>query len=104
MINVNLFYNSQGEVFGFSVENHGETHVCAAISVLTLNTVNSIEALTGLTNNDFTCEHQTDGGYLAFSLNISEPRHERAGLLLDAFALGVSSVAEVHPSEVCIQT
>ena len=48
-----IFKNESEEICGFELKNHTKNYVCAAISILALNTVNSVEAFTGL---DFSCE------------------------------------------------
>ena len=100
MINARIYRNKKGAAVGFTVKNHGETHVCAAVSMLVINTVNSIEALTSLTDKDFRCEYEESGGFLTFFLNETSERDYGAGLLLDAMVLGLESVAEQHPKEV----
>ena len=100
MIDAEIFRNSRGLVTGFSVKNHGEGTVCAAVSMLVLNTVNSIEVLT---EDDFFCEYNDNGGNLKFSL--SEPDSQTPGMkiLLDAMILGLESVREQHPEELCLR-
>jgi len=102
MINATvLCYNNT--VIGFIVKNHGETSVCAAISMLTINTVNSIEKLTSLTENDFTCKWNNSGGFMAFKLNSHRQRDSGAGILLDALALGFISVSKEYPLEITLK-
>jgi len=102
MINATIFCdttseNSEGLVIGFKVKNHGDTHVCAAVSMLTINTVNSIEKLTTL--KDFDVKWDESGGYLEFKLHDSSFRNTGAGLLLDALVLGLTDVAQEYPQE-----
>ena len=84
-----------GKATAFTVTSHGESYVCGAVSMLVLNTVNSIEALTG---QDFDCSYDDDGGYIRFALK--GPRNDGAGLLLDAMLLGLKSVQEQYPGEI----
>ena len=52
MIKVTIYQSSEGKISGFAVQGHagyaesGSDIVCAAVSVLTQNTVNSIEEFT----------------------------------------------------------
>ena len=52
MIKVTIYQNSEGEITGVSIQGHagyadnGSDIVCAAVSVLAQNTVNSIEQFT----------------------------------------------------------
>ena len=87
---------------GFKIKNHGEAHVCAAASMLVINTINSIEALTPLGKNGFRCEYNQKGGYITFMLKNQQEREENAGLLLDAMVLGLESIKEAHPDEIRI--
>ena len=98
MIVAQLNKNKQGDIIGFSVKNHGESIVCAAVSMLALNTVNSIEAFTG---DDFCCEYDEEGGYLKFALT-SENTSESAAVLLKALDLGLASTLENYPDEIAI--
>lgn len=89
-------------IYGFTVDNHGDTFVCAAVSALTLNTVNSIEAFCG---DEIHCEYDEGGGYLRFVL----PALERGGqssdasLLLNALLLGLTGIEAEHPEQIRIQ-
>ena len=43
MILAEIFRDESGGITGFTVQNHGESIVCAAVSMLVLNTVNSLD-------------------------------------------------------------
>ena len=79
----------------FTVKNHGESFVCAAVSMLVLNTVNSIESFT---NQTFDCDYNEEDGYVKFVLKGS--RESGAEVLLDAMMLGLRSVREQYPDEI----
>ena len=85
-----------GRICGFVVEDHGESKTCAAVSLLTLNTVNSIEALT---DADFSYDYDPDGGFLRFEIAGAD---SGADLLLEAMALGLNSVKEEYSGEINI--
>ena len=53
MILAGVTKDADGKITAFTVQNHGESYVCSAVSMLVLNTVNSIEALTG---QQFDCD------------------------------------------------
>jgi len=89
----------RGLLAGFTVKNHGESFVCAAVSMLVLNTVNSIEALT---DARFSCNYQEEGGFVSFSLD--NPAHHDAGLLLRSMMLGLESVRDSYPDEISIES
>jgi len=103
MINATIKRNADGQPVGFKIKNHGETYVCSAASMLVLNTVNSIEALTSLGRNGFRCEYNEKGGFITFALKNQQERDAQAGLLLDALVLGLESLKEAHPDEIRIK-
>ena len=84
-------YKRSGQYTGFSIEGHagygkeGEDIVCAAVSVLSLNTLNSIEAFT---EDSFSGEQKD--GYL--SCSFPEPLSEKAVLLVDSMVLGLTDI------------
>ena len=102
MIFVTIDRNSAGCICGFSVREHGKNEVCAAVSLLTLNTVNSIEALI---DEPFNCEYDPEGGYLRADLpRVREGRRcPEADLLLESMALGLRSVKDNYRSEIEIE-
>ena len=59
----------------------GQDIVCAAVSVLVINTVNSLETFT-----DDQFEVQEDDGYVSF--HFTAPVTERGTLLMDSLILG----------------
>jgi hypothetical protein len=97
VINAQIVRDSQGKIIGFTVENHGESIVCAAVSMLVLNTVNSIELLT---EDNFVCDYNENGGYLKFSLTDPQSRTDGISILLDAMLLGLTSTKKEHPEEI----
>ena len=99
MIAAEINKNASGVIYGFSVRNHGKSIVCAAVSMLVLNTVNSIEAFT---DDDFNCEYDEEGGYLKFAF-ASELVSESAAVLLKALDLGLASTKENYPKEISIK-
>ena len=85
------------ELIGVSSEGHaeyddpGKDIVCAAVSVLMLNTVNSIEAFT----EDAFDGEQADG-YLSFQIDGEVSDGSR--LLLKSLVLGLESIEETYGS------
>ena len=100
MIQATILYNREGAPVGFAVKSHGDPVVCSAVSMLTLNTVNSIAKLTSLSENDFYCQWDEAGGFLLFALKRSSQRNTGAGLLLDALVLGLSDVSRQYPRDI----
>ena len=101
MIRARIFKNRAGGMYGFSIESHGSGIVCAAVSVLAQNTVNSIERFAG---GRFACDYDESGGYLRFEhgpLKNGEASHD-AELLLKAMALGLYGIEEEYGDEIKI--
>ena len=94
MIQVTLF-RRQNRWAGFRSEGHagyspeGADIICAAVSVLTTNTVNAIEELT---QEEF--EGEQRDGYL--ELRLKDIPGDAAELLLQAMVLGLTSVQESY--------
>ena len=95
MISVTVVRNRQRKITAFTANNHGRSEVCAAVSLMVLNTVNSIEALTG---EPFSCDYDENGGFITFSLT-GTPERE-SGLLLESMLLGLRSVQEQYKGEI----
>nr|WP_297764393.1 ribosomal-processing cysteine protease Prp [uncultured Butyrivibrio sp.] len=66
---------------------YGEDIVCAAVSVLTINLVNSIDSLT---EDKIIVDQDEDQGLIRIRFE-NEPSHD-ADLLLKSFELGVDSI------------
>jgi len=95
MIKVEILKNQAGEIVGFQISDHAAKHVCNAVSMLAINTINSIEALT---NTD--CIYDYDGvDYINFKLDNFNNRGEKAGVLLDSLFLGLTHIKESFPTE-----
>ncbi len=92
---VDLYRDSKShEIVGFKVDGHagfaeyGQDVVCAAISVLTINTVNSIEEFT---QDKFELKTDEDAGLI--EIRLSSLSNE-SKVLLQSFALGINSIAQ----------
>ena len=77
-----LEFVSKGHA-GYAEE--GQDIVCAAVSVLVINTVNSLEAFT-----DDQFEVQEDDGYVSF--HFTAPVSEKGTLLMDSLILGLTEI------------
>jgi len=76
---------------GFRITNHGESNLCAAVSMLGINTVNSLEMLTGC---GLEYCYDPKGGYIECLLTGEEDAE--AELLLRSLALGLDSVKRTY--------
>ena len=94
MIHIRFYLSREDEIVGFNVEGHGEKTVCAAISALAINTVNSIELLA---DTNYECEYKNE---LFIDFRLTDKPDSDSRILLKALMLGVRSVAEEYPGEV----
>jgi len=94
MIRISFFKNKENEIYGFEFEGHagyasyGKDIVCASVSVLVFNTINSIERFT---ENDFVLEKNDEKGRIYFKLKDSPD--DSCELLLKSLELGI---CEIH--------
>ena len=95
MTHVTIYRNKENECIGFTVIGHadyadaGEDIVCAGLSMLVINTCNSIEALTSakfsLTTNE------SEG---LIDLRLKDKPIRETELLLSAMILGLENMAD----------
>ena len=94
MTKVTIYKNVKNEFVGFKALGHagyaeeGEDIVCAAISILTINTMNAIETFTDV---DVSLETDEEIGFIEY--RIDEPTKETS-LLLDTMVLGLQTMAD----------
>ncbi len=100
MINVSLYKNAEDLITGFKLSGHadyskyGSDIVCAAVSALVINTINSIE---NFTSDRFSLEQDENKGFIEFHV-ISEIS-VNTNLLLSSLALGLRFVEEEYTDE-----
>ena len=100
MIKAVIYRNDNGNVNGFHVSGHagyderGYDIVCASVSMLVVNTINSIEAFT---EDQFLCDVVEEDGDVTFRMegDISK----ESALLLDSMLLGIKAVEEDYGNE-----
>lgn len=98
MINVTV-RKHDGSYKGIEISGHagfakrGKDIVCSAVSILVLNTVNSIE---NFTDDDITIQSEKNGGYVRLTFNAA-PSHD-AALLLDCMVFGLGQIADEYDS------
>ena len=94
MINVTIYKNEKHACMGFTAVNHagyaeaGQDIVCAGVSALMINAINSIDRFT----EDETSQVSNDEEALIDFRLKSEPSHD-AELLLKAMILGLEEIA-----------
>jgi len=103
MIRVSIHRNSRGQIYGFVAQNHGKGIVCAAVSALILNAVNSVEAFTGEAMSVETPENDT--GYIKLHMPGIEAGNDgkEADLLMSSMLLGLTHIKEQYPSQIIIE-
>ncbi len=69
----------------------GQDVVCAAVSILVINTVNAIEAFC---NQDFTIRTDEKTGLI--ELRLAQPVNEKTTLLMDSFVLGMTGIQQQY--------
>ena len=97
MIKISLHYNKQGDLWHFSLDghagyaDHGQDIVCAAVSMIVINTINSIESFT-----EEPTELKEDAGKGYIDCIFPQIRHnhgsKEAILLLKSMTLGLESI------------
>ena len=96
MIQAVFYRNPDGKLYGFSLKGHagfeevGKDVVCAAVSALSINTVNAAE---NLTDAGFSCEQGESG---ALDFRFTDPMGDREQLLMDALELGLSGIQQEY--------
>ena len=94
MTKVTIYKNVKNECVGFKALGHagyaeeGEDIVCAAISILTINTMNAIGTFT---DADASLDSDEEIGFIEFK--VKEPTKETS-LLLDTMVLGLKTMAD----------
>ena len=94
-------YHHNNEAIGFKIKSHGDPIVCAGVSALAINFLNSVEAFTPLQKGDFKAKWG-NGGFIGFMLRKSDLRSDGSGLLLDSLVLGLSQICEQYPQDMSI--
>ena len=97
MTHVSIIKTRNGEYKGFNCIGHsgyadaGEDIVCAAISVLVINTINSLDQLAG---EKFKLVTNEDEGLIDCRFN--KPINEKSVLLLDSMVLGLQEIKKQY--------
>ena len=87
------FSGNSDNITGFEVSGHagydeyGRDIVCAAASVLSINTINSIEEFT---DDAFECDSDEESGYLMFRL--TEELSNESKILMKSLVRGVKDI------------
>ena len=97
MIKVSIYKNAENLITGFTVSGHadyseyGSDIVCAAVSVLVINTINSIE---NFSSDRFHVEQDDKKGFIEF--HVISPISNNTNLLLSSLALGLQGIEDEY--------
>ena len=100
MTTVTILQSEDKSYKGFICEGHagyadsGNDIVCAGISAIAINTVNSLEQLT---KAHLEVKSRSEDGYL--SCRFKEPLDEKQKLLMDSFVLGIQQIVKSYGSQ-----
>ncbi len=99
MITVTIYQDSKQQNCGFEIGGHagyaesGYDIICASVSALSINCINSIEQFT---EDDFETECEEETGYLKLMVKSVSVESK---LLLDSLALGLVQIKESYGSQ-----
>ena len=102
MTKITVFQDADGNYTGFEVSGHamfvdkGNDIVCAAVSMLAINTVNAIETFV-LKEGQFTEIADPEDGLIRFEMK--QTNHDTQ-LLVDAMLLGLREMEKQHPENI----
>lgn len=100
MINISIYKNADNLITGYKLTGHadyseyGSDIVCAAVSALVINTINSIE---NFTSDQLKLIQDEEKGYLEF--HVVTPLSNNSNLLLSSLALGFQGITEDYPDK-----
>ncbi len=100
MTEITVFRNRDGGILGFESLGHagyadkGEDIVCAGISALVINTVNSLGRFT---EEQFTVDASEEEGRIV--LRLKEPAGHDGGLLIKSLILGLEEIQHTYGND-----
>ena len=103
MTNIKLYARRGGDIFGLQVKGHagfgvrGTDVVCASVSILVINTINSIQKLTS-----DKCNEKVNARKATIDFEIDGVVSKESKLSLDSMKLGLDNIATEYPGNVKI--
>ena len=103
MTQITFYKTSAGEYRGFTCDGHagyagyGKDIVCASISVLVINTINSLAQITG---EQMHVESDEDTGTIRCRF-VNRPLNETSMALMDSLVLGLSQIEKQYGKNYC---
>jgi uncharacterized protein YsxB (DUF464 family) len=101
MIIVRIYRTEHNQIYGFEIKNHGKSIVCAAVSILALNTINSIE---NFTDEHIIYDYKENGGLLHCELPGTKNGEycRDTELLMDSLVLGLTGIETEYKKQIKI--
>lgn len=108
MIKISLHYNKQGDLWKFNLSghagyaDHGQDIVCAAVSMLVINTINSIHSLT---KEPIELDEDVSKGYINCTFPAMELNQgsKEALLLVNSMILGLKNLEKEYGKHIQIR-
>lgn len=103
MTNITFYRTTAGEYQGFICDGHagyanyGEDIVCASVSVLVINTINSLEQITG---EKMKVDTDEEHGVIRCHL-MNQPLKETSKALMDSLVLGLTQIEKQYGKNYC---
>ncbi len=103
MTEITIYQKQNKDYEGFLCSGHagsseyGKDIVCASISVLVINTINSIESFT---STAFICDADEESGEI--ELHFTDDLSQDASLLMDSMILGLKGIQDNYGNEFII--
>ena len=103
MTDITFYKTTAGEYQGFVCDGHagyadyGEDIVCASISVLVINTINSLEHIT---REKMNVEADEESGIIRCHL-MNQPLKETSKALMDSLVLGLTQIEKQYGKNYC---
>ena len=103
MTDITFYKTTAGEYQGFVCDGHagyadyGEDIVCASISVLVINTINSLEHIT---REKMNVEADEENGIIRCHL-MNQPLKETSKALMDSLVLGLTQIEKQYGKNYC---
>ena len=103
MTQITFYKTTAGEYRGFTCDGHagyanyGKDIVCASISVLVINTINSLEQITG---EQMQVQSDVDAGVIRCSF-VNQPLKETSKALMDSLVLGLTQIEKQYGKKHC---
>ena len=102
MTTITFHKTKSGEYTGFTCsghagfDKHGNDIVCAAVSVLVINTINSLDEIV---HEDISVESDETSGYIA--CKFKAPLKESSKVLMASLELGLSQIVKQYEEKYC---